>query len=249
VQPILDRRWSAPPYRAGNTSLHAAREVSRLVALGALRVVLQDVHAPSTVRDTFTLRLTALRLVVPAQLREAGAVICLDTAVWLLAGGPAPALVDLALPPGFARPRQRGLRLHQLRYSPEDLWLPLPDDPVTSPARTAADMACRLPAGEAVPLLVVLGLTTGLRPGQVHGVLADLHGRPGVRRARRAVIAWADLLPPGPPIPRARSVDPVPRDAVRVEDALDPADRVDHVIEVSGGCHLEGEPRDGHAVA
>jgi hypothetical protein len=223
--------------------------VSRLVALGALRVVLQDVHAPSTVRDTFTLRLTALRLVVPRQLQEAGAVICLDTAVWLLAGGPAPALVDLALPPGFARPRHRGLRLHQLRYTADDLWLPLPDDPVTSPARTAADMACRLPAREAVPLLVVLGLTTGLRPGQVHGVLADLEGRPGVRRARSSVIAWSDLLPPAPPVPWGRSVDPVAGDAVGVEDTLDAADRVDHMVEMSGGGHLEGESRDGHAVA
>jgi hypothetical protein len=249
VQPTLDRRWSAPPYRAGDISPQAAREASRLVALGALRVVLQDVHAPATVRDTFTLRLAALRLVVPPHLREAGAVLCLDTAVWLLAGGPAPALVDLALPPGFARPRHRGLRLHQLRYAPEDLWLPLPDDPVTSPARTAADMACRLPAREAVPLLVVLGLTTGVRPGQVHGVLADLEGRPGVRRARRSVIAWYDLLPPGPLVPEARSVDPVAGHSVGVEDALDPAHRVDHVVEMSRGSHLEGEPRDGHAVA
>ena len=249
MQPILDRRWSAPPYRAGNASPQAAREVSRLVALGALRVVLQDVHAPSTVRDTFTLRLAALRLVVPPHLREAGAVLCLDTAVWLFAGGPPPGLVDLTLPPGFARPRHRGLRLHQLRYSPEDLWLPLPDDPVTSPARTAADMACRLPVGAAVPLLVVLGLTTGLRPGQVHGVLADLEGRPGVRRARRSVIAWSDLLPPAQPVPRTRSVDPVAGHPVGVEDALDPSDRVDHVVEMPGGGHLEGEPRDGHAVA
>jgi hypothetical protein len=249
VQPILDRRWSAPPYRAGDTSGQEAREASRLVALGALRVVLQDVHAPSTVRDTFTLRLAALRLVVPAHLREAGAVLCLDTAVWLLAGGPAPALVDLALPPGFARPRHRGLRLHQLRYSPGDLWLPLPDDPVTSPSRTAADMACRLPAGEAVPLLVVLGLATGLRPGQVHAVLAGLEGRAGVRQAQRSVIAWSELLAPGPPIPRGRSVDPVAGHPVGVEDALDPADGVDHVVEMPRGRHLEGEPRDGDAVA
>jgi hypothetical protein len=219
------------------------------VALGALRVVLQDVHAASTVRDTFTVRLTALRLVVPPHLREAGAVLCLDTAVWLLAGGPAPALVDLALPPGFARPRHRGLRVHQLHYRPQDLWPPLPDDPVTSPARTAADMARRLPAAEAVPLLAVLGLTTGLRPGQVHGVLATLEGRGGVRGARRSVVAWSRLLPPAPPVPRRPSVDPVAGDAVGVEDALDPADGIDHVVEMARRRHLEGEPGDGHAVA
>jgi hypothetical protein len=204
------------------------------------------VYAPCSLRDTFTVRLAALRLVVPAHLRDAGAVLCLDTAVWLLAGGPAPALVDLTLPPGFARPRQRGLRLHELGYSPRDLWRPLPEDPVTSPARTAADMACRLPPEEAVPLLVVLGVTTGLRPGQVHAVLADLEGRAGVRRARRCVVAWSELLGPVSPV---RSVDPVARHAVGVEHALDPADGVDHVIEVPGRRHLEGEARDGHAVA
>jgi hypothetical protein len=219
------------------------------VALGALRVVLQDVHAPSTVRDTFTLRLTALRLVVPPHLRDAGAVLCLDTAVWLFAGGPAPALVDLALPPGSARPRARGLRVHQLRYVPQDLWPPLPDDPVTSPARTAADMARRLPGGQAVPLLAALGLVTGLRPGQVHGVLAGLEGRGGVRRAQRSVIAWSELMRPASAVARRRSVDPVAGHAVGVEDALDPANGVDHVVEVPGRRHLEGEARDGHAVA
>jgi hypothetical protein len=249
VQPTLDRRWSAPPYRAGDSSHPAAREASRLVAVGALRVVLQDVHAPSTVRDTFTLRLTALRLVVPPHLRETGAVLCLDTAVWLFAGGPAPALVDLALPPASARPRARGLRVHQLRYRPQDLWDPLPDDPVTSPARTAADMARRLPGAEAVPLLAALGLVTGLRPGQVHGVLAGLEGRGGVRAAQRSVIAWSELMRPAPAARGRRSVDPVAGHAVGVEDALDPADGIDHVVEVTGRRHLEGEPGDGDAVA
>ena len=254
VHPTLDRRWSAPPYRAGDGSLQGAREASRLVALGALRVVLRDVHAPSTVRDTFTLRLTALRLVVPPQLREAGAVLCLDTAVWLFAGGPAPALVDLALPPAHARPRARGLRVHQLRYGRQDLWNPLPDDPVTSPARTAADMARRLPCAQAVPLLAALGLVTGLRPGQVHAVLALLEGGAGVRGAQRSVIAWSELMrpevkPPAPAVLTRCSVDAVARHPVGVEDALDPADRVDHVVEVTGSSHLEGEPRDGDAVA
>jgi hypothetical protein len=252
VHPMLDRRCSAPPYRAGDLSLPGAREASRLVALGALRVVLQDVHAPSTVRDTFTLRLTALRLVVPPQLRDGGAVVCLDTAVWLFAGGPAPALVDVALPPGSARPRARGLRVHELRYGARDLWPPLPDDPVTSPARTAADMARRLPGAQAVPLLAALGLVTGLRPGQVHAMLAGLQGRGGVRRAQRSVIAWSELMRPAspvPPVPRKRSVHPVAGHPVGVEDALDPADGVDHVVEMPRGRHLEGEPRDGDAVA
>jgi hypothetical protein len=244
---MLDRRWSAPPYRPTPSD---AEESRRLVARGDLRVVLLDVHAPATVRDTFTLRLAALRLVLPPGGRRP--VVCLDTAVWLLAGGPAPAAVDVSLPAGRARPRARGLRVHELPYTAGDLWRPLPDDPVTTPARTAADVACRRPVPEAVAVLAVLGLATGLRPGQVHGVLDDLEGRPGVRRARAAVLAWAELLAPGPPLPPAstgRSVHPVPCDAVGVEDALDLPDGVDDVVEVSRRGHLEGEPRDRHAVA
>jgi hypothetical protein len=213
-------------------------------------VVLLDVHAPATVRDTFSLRLAALRLVVPARVR--GAVVCLDTAVWLFAGGPAPAAVDIALAPGRSRPWAPELRVHELAYAGADVWRPLPDDPVTSPARTAADVACRLPAAEAVAVLAVLGLTTGLRPGQVHGVLARLEGRAGVRGAREAVLAWSRLLSPSIEAsarPSVRSVDPVAGDAVGVEDALDLAHGVDDVVEMTCRGHLEGEPRDRHAVA
>jgi hypothetical protein len=241
VPPRLDRRWSLPPHRAGEDD-----DTPRLLALGALRPVLLDVVAPASARDTFTVRLQALRLVVPPALRAAGAVVCLDTALWLFAGGPAPGQVDLALPAGRARSRRAGLRAHQLGYGPADVWAPLPREPVTSPARTAADLACRRPTGEAVAALAVLGLATGLRPGQVHGVLADLAGRPGVRRARGAVQAWAELLPA--PLPRPRSVDAVACDPVGVEHALDLADGVDHVVEVTGRRHLEGEARDRHPV-
>jgi len=103
-----------------------------------------------------------------------------------------------------------------------------------------------------VPLLAALGLVTGLRPGQVHAMLAGLQGRGGVRRAQRSVIAWSELMRPAspvPPMPRMRSVHPVAGHAVGVEDALDPAHGVDHMVQVPGGRHLEGEPRDGDAVA
>ncbi len=240
----LDRRWAVPPQRAGSDG-----ETYRLLALGELRVVLLDVVAPPSVRDTFTLRLAALRLVLPPAVRAAGAVVCLDTAVWLFAGGPPPPRVDVAVPTS-SRPRAAGLRVHELAYAAGDLWAPLPDEPVTSPARTAADVACRRTPTEAVPVLAALGLTTGLRPGQVHGVLARLDGRSGVRRARRAVRAWADLVPPTLAVGAARaSVDAVAGHPVGVEDTLDLADGADHVVEVTRGRHLEGEARDGDAVA
>ncbi len=237
--PLFDRRWALQPWRAGED----AAEARRLLDSGEVRPVLLDVVAPASARTTFTLRLAALRLVLPPQLVAAGAVVCLDTAVWLYAGGPAPARVDVALPPGRGRSRRGGLRVHQLAYGPADLWAPLPDDRVTSPARTAADVACRCSPARALPVLAALGVTTGLRPGQVQGLLTGLAGRAGVRSARQAVRAWSGLLPPG------GSVDPVAGDAVGVEDTLDLADGVDDVVEVPGGRHLEGEARDGHAVA
>jgi hypothetical protein len=200
VPSSLDRRWSAPPWRAGAGP--DAAEGRRLVAAGRARVVLLDVLAPASVRDTFTLRLAALRLVVPQRVRDAGGVVCLDTAVWLYAGGPAPARVDVALPPGRPRCRVPGLREHQVAYGPQDLWVPLRTDPVTSPARTAVDVACRRPVAEAVPVLAVLGVTTGLRPPPVDGLLTGLPGRPGVRGAREALQAWAQLLSAGPGPPR-----------------------------------------------
>jgi hypothetical protein len=236
----LDRRWSAPPYRPAGPAETA--ETRRLAARGEVRRVLLDVHAPATVRDTFSLRLAALRLVLPANRQRL--VVCLDAAVWLYAGGPAPGAVDVALLPGRARPRARGLRVHEISYTAADLWRPLPDDAVTSPARTAVDVACRRGHAEAVAVLAVLGLATGLRPGQVHGVLDELEGRPGVRRARQAALGWSALL-----TPPARSVHPVAGHAVRVEDALDLPDGVDDVVQVTRRGHLEGEPRDRHAVA
>ena len=232
------------PQRAGSDG-----ETYRLLALGELRVVLLDVVAPSSVRDTFTLRLAALRLVLPPAVRAAKAVVCLDTAVWLFAGGPPPTRVDVAVPTS-SRPRAMGLRVHELVYAAGDLWAPLPGDPVTSPARTAADVACRRTPADAVPVLAALGLTTGLRPGQVYGVLERLGGRSGVRRARHAVRAWSELVPSaGGRLAAGASVDPVAGHPVGVEDPFDLAHGADDVVEVTRGRHLEGEARDGDAVA
>jgi hypothetical protein len=244
-----DRRWPLPPFRADG----AAGEVGRLVAAGEVRPVLLDVHAPAGAALTFSVRLAALRLLLPERLAAAGAVVCLDTAVWLYAGGQAPARVDVALPGG--RGRSAGIvRVHALGYGAADLWAALPGFAVTSPARTAADAARALPPADAVCVLAALGVTAGVRPDHVAAVLARLAGRPGVARARRALGDWQALWP-GAAVPVSearlgqRSVDPVAGDPVRVEDALDPAHGADDVVEVAGGGHLEGEPRDRDAVA
>lgn len=238
-----DRRWPLVPFRAGR----GAPEVARLVATGELRPVLLDVHAAASARSTFTLRLAALQLVVPPRLAAAGAVVCGPTALWLYAGGAPPARVDLALPAGAGSSRAPELHLHAVAYRPEHLWAALPGFAVTSPARTAADVARAVPHADAVCALAVLGVTTGVRPRDVEAALTALAGRSGVARARDAVATWRSLWLPAPP--PERSVDAVARDPVGVEHALDAPDRADHVVEVTGGRHLEREPRDRDAVA
>ena len=184
-----DRRWPLPPFRADPRS----PEIARLVAAGDLRPVVVDVHAASTARQTFSLRLAALRLLVPARLAEAGAVVCLDTALWLYAGGTGPARVDLALPGAGRRTRAPEVSVHAVAYGPGDLWAALPGFAVTSPARTGVDVARVLPPTDAVCALAVLGVATGLRPAHVSAALAALTGRPGVARARRALQVWERL--------------------------------------------------------
>ncbi len=230
----------------------AVAEIARLVAAGDLRPVVVDVHAASTARPTFSLRLAALRLLVPARLAEAGAVVCLHTALWLYAGGAGPARVDLALAGAGRRTRAAEVSLHAVAYGPGDLWAALPGFAVTSPARTGVDVARVLPPTDAVCALAVLGVATGLRPAHVSAALAGLTGRPGVARARRALQVWERLWDGSAGFGTRSvdgSVDPVARHPVGVEHALDPAHRADHVVEVAGRGHLEREPRDRDAVA
>ena len=234
----LDRRLPLPPFRADNQG----RDVDRLVAEGLLRRVVLDVHAPTAATDTFSLRLAALRLVVPERVRRTGAVVCLETAAWLFAGGRPPVEIDIAVHRGMPRVKGRGLRIHQIDYEPADIWLPATAGvPVTSPARTAVDLAARLSLAEAVGMFVGLAAATGLRPEHVLEGLDPLSGRPGVARARAAVRAWLAC--------GAGSVHPVAGHAVGVEHALDAPHRVDHVVEMPGRGHLEREARDGDAVA
>jgi hypothetical protein len=172
-----DRRWPLPPFRADGSAGEAG-EIGRLVAAGEVRPILFDVHAPAGAARTFTVRLAALRLLLPERLAAAGAVVCLDTAVWLYAGGQAPGRVDVALPGG--RGRSAGVvRVHALGYGPADLWAALPGFAVTSPARAAADAARALPRADAVCVLAALGVTAGVGPPPLGGGGRAGGGRPG----------------------------------------------------------------------
>ena len=201
------------------------------------RPVVVDVHAASTARPTFSLRLAALRLLVPARLAEAGAVVCLHTALWLYAGGAGPVRVDLALAGAGRRTRAAEVSLHAVAYGRRR--------PVGRPAGVRGHVARthgrgRRPRAAAHRRRVRARsarrrdrAAAGARLGGAGGADRSPGGRPcspcpaglgapvGLRRRRN-------------PISR-RSVDPVARHPVGVEHALDPAHRADHVVEVARG--------------
>ncbi|MGV0626232.1 hypothetical protein [Mycolicibacter minnesotensis] len=70
--------------------------------------------------------------------------------------------------------------------------------PVTTPARTALDLACRYPTGKAVAAIDALARATDLRLSDVALLAERYRGRRGIRRARAAL----DLVDPGAESPR-----------------------------------------------
>ncbi|MUL83944.1 MULTISPECIES: hypothetical protein [unclassified Mycolicibacterium] len=69
---------------------------------------------------------------------------------------------------------------------------------VTTPARTALDLACRYPVGEAVALIDALANATGLKMADVEALVDRHRGRRGIKNARRVL----DLVDPGAESPR-----------------------------------------------
>ena len=59
--------------------------------------------------------------------------------------------------------------------------------PVTTPARTALDLACRYPPGKAVAAIDALARATDLKPADVELLAERYKGRRGIRRARLAL--------------------------------------------------------------
>jgi hypothetical protein len=69
---------------------------------------------------------------------------------------------------------------------------------VTTPARTALDLACRYPLGEAVAAIDALARATHLKMADVELLAARYRGRRGIRKARKVL----DLVDPGAESPR-----------------------------------------------
>jgi hypothetical protein len=105
--------------------------------------------------------------------------------------------------------RQPAQIIHENRHPPKGIstWADRVEEdevqtvdgiPVTSPARTALDLACRYPVGKAVAAVDALARATHLKMADVELLAERYKGRRGIRRARVAL----PLVDPGAESPR-----------------------------------------------
>lgn len=167
------------PLQAGREARPATLEV--MAARGQLVRVAADVYLPADTVSSRRSRSAALGVLLGP-----GDVVCLGTAAWLLGAPVPPEPVEVAVPPETgSRTGRRALQVHRLALTPEQVV----DDGtvrVTTPARTAADLARR--AGDTrarTALTWLLAHAVGER-----AVLAELRrsGPNPHSRAARAVL-------------------------------------------------------------
>lgn len=167
---------------------------SGLLTRGQLRwnyiAVHPDVYIPKGSEPTLELRTHAAALWVPGGIIAGRAAAALHGARWASAATP----VELI---GRARRPQAGVIVREERISADE-YLPLGDLVVTTPERTALDLARHLPRVDAVAHLDALAAATRINPVAVLSLADRYPGARGVRRAR-AVLPLAD---PGAQSPR-----------------------------------------------
>jgi hypothetical protein len=184
------------PFRPGAQD---RAEVARLVTQGLLRPLAGPVHVGAHAPDTEALRARSvlLALAPPGGLRPIGAsargVIGFTTAAWVHTGGPATSPIDLIIVPGSTRPRRSRMRLHEHRLRPGEVHS-IAGLRLTSPVRTAADLARSLPSSQVAGQLDRLRRSCGVRAVDVVEQLEGMSRCRGVARARDLVLAWASSL-------------------------------------------------------
>ncbi len=130
----------------------------------------------------------------------------------------------------------RGCTLHEVRLGPFDV-VSMGGLMVSSPLRTAVDIALHVDAHRALPALAGL-LARPERDVRLRLLILAIEASPRVPHKRAALEKLALLAPAlaagGP---------------VNVEHAVDAPHGAEDVAEVLGVAHLEGEPGDGHPVS
>jgi hypothetical protein len=168
-------------------------ELNRLAAEGLLRPLVGDVYVSADTADDPGVRAAGIALLLPLALQDGGAVAGLEAAAWLLAGGPAPAELDVYVPAHRSRRRFRGLRVHEGRLDVRDVEI-VGQVRVTCPARTGADLCRSRPADVALEHLDRLRAATGVTPRAVSAVLERMVRHRGVPHGRDIAEIWAARL-------------------------------------------------------
>ncbi|WP_300645004.1 hypothetical protein [Nocardioides sp.] len=163
------------------------------LADGSVRRVLRGVYVDSAVPDTIDLRATAAALLLPARM-----VVVDRSASWLMGVDhwdptdlDVPPLLDVTATSG-TRTRLDGVRGGQRRLEPEDVMVLASGVPVTTPLRTAADLACQRGRLGAAAVLDQFARAYGITESDLRRLLLRLAGRRGVTQLRELA---SDLCP------------------------------------------------------
>lgn len=168
------------------------RRLASLVRAGELRRVVAGVHVPSAVPDSLELRAAAVALVV-----EPSSVVCDRTAAWLWGVD----VLDFSelelLPPietfalrGRNRTRRRGCAGGERDLAEADIVV-VGGVRVTTPLRTAADLACNLSPRRALAALDAFMRDHGITEQDLRRILTRYYRRRGVVQARE-LVGYAD---------------------------------------------------------
>jgi hypothetical protein len=196
--------------------------LARAVATGRLHRPFRGCYVDSAVPDTRELRLSCLVPILPER-----AIVWGRTAAWLWGiDSFSPGEQDL-LVPEFAVPHHRGRPSHpDIRvveaYLPVEAVTQLNGIRVTTPARTALDLARRLRRPMALAALDAFTHTGLVTPAELRVGVARLRHHPGVRQARVLVaLVEPATESPGESWLRLRIVDagfPRPEPQIRLYD-------------------------------
>jgi hypothetical protein len=161
----------------------SAAVASGMLTRGQLRwnytAIHPDVYIPKGSERTLDVRTRAAALWVPGGIIAGRAAAAVHGASWVGACTP----VELV---GRARRSQAGVIVREERIGVGE-FRPLGDLVVTTPERTALDVARHQPRGEAVAHLDALGAATGIEPADVLSLADRYPGARGIQRARIAV--------------------------------------------------------------
>jgi hypothetical protein len=206
-------------------------ELQSLAADGILTRFHQHGYALPDVQVSAQLRARAAANAVPAPVRQR-VVAGRMTAAWIYGCAAEPdrlaLLVDAKRRISSLR-NTRGCTLHEVRLGPFDV-VSIGGLMVSSPLRTAVDIALHVDAHRAVPALAGL-LSRPEKDVRLRLLVLAIEATPRVPHKRAALEKLALL---GPALVAGSPVD--------VEHPVDASDGAEDVTEVLGVTHLEGEP-------